>query len=401
MANFEVKISKIFIKEHPDADALELGNIGSPDGWQVIVRKGTFKTGDLVAYIGENSVVPEWLLKQYNYWDDEKDKGILAGKLGNRVKAKKLRGAFSLGIVIPIKSESLGYNDEEKIVNEAFQLEGEYVKEGDNVAELLGVTKYEPPIPTQLSGEVFNASTLIGVNYDVEDFKNYPNVLQEGEDVQITVKLHGSNLQACWLSPSISDELKNLVNIEEWIKVFDQEEFLGYVAIASKGLGAKGIFFKDNEANSNNSYLKAFKPHLVNFAKMFKGVQTECATLVSEVFGKGIQYFDYGLAKPEIRVFDLYIGLRGTGHYVDDNNLEKFCSGSNIPRVPVVYRGPFSFVILDKLANDKETEFNCKHVREGVVVKPVEERYEPELGRVSLKHRSEAYMCGATGEEFN
>jgi len=399
--NFEVKISKIWIKSHPNADSLELGTIGSPDGWQVIVRKGVFKTGDLVAYIGENSVVPEWVLKQYGYWDEAKNKGILAGKLGNRVKAKKLRDAFSLGIVIPtIKNgmgdyvwlDTSGKHDEEQ---------GCYVLEGQNVAEILEVTKYEPPIPTQLAGDVFFAGTLVGVNYDVEDFKNYPNVLQEGEQVQVSVKLHGSNLQACWLSPLINDEIRHAVNIEEWIKVWDNDQFLGYVAIASKGLGAKGMFFKDNEANSNNAYLKAFKPHLVNFAKMFKGVQTECATIVSEVFGKGIQQFHYGLSIPEIRVFDLYIGLRGTGHYVDDDNLDLFCNNSSIPRVPVVYRGPFSFEILDKLANDNETEFNCKHVREGVVVKPVIERYEPRLGRVSLKHRSEAYMWWCTGEEFN
>lgn len=102
MSNFEVKVQKIYIKPHPNADALELGNIGSPDGWQVVVKKGQYKTGDLVAYIGENSVVPEWVLRKYGFWNEEKNIGMLAGSKGDRVKAVRLRQEFSLGICIPL-----------------------------------------------------------------------------------------------------------------------------------------------------------------------------------------------------------------------------------------------------------------------------------------------------------
>jgi RNA ligase (TIGR02306 family) len=104
MSNFEVKIQKIFVKSHPNADKLEIGNIGSPDGWQVVIGKGLYQTGDLVAYIGENAVVPEWVLKKYGYWNEEKGKGMLAGSKGTRVKAVRLRDEFSLGIVIPLST---------------------------------------------------------------------------------------------------------------------------------------------------------------------------------------------------------------------------------------------------------------------------------------------------------
>jgi RNA ligase (TIGR02306 family) len=184
MAKFEVLVQKIFIKAHPNADALELGNIGDPNGWQVVVKRGLFKTGDLVAYIPESAVVPEWVLKKYGFWNEEKDKGLLAGSKGDRVKMIKLRAENSLGICIPVikgpNGHIVGISDGIVIVDE-----------GQDISEWLGVTKYEPPIPTQLAGEVFFAGTTVGVNYDIEDFKKFPTVLQEGEDVQMTVKIHG------------------------------------------------------------------------------------------------------------------------------------------------------------------------------------------------------------------
>lgn len=392
MASFEVKVQRIFIKEHPNADALELGNIGDPNGWQAVCRKGLYKTGDLVAYIGENAVVPEWVLKKYGFWNEDKGIGLLAGSKGDRVKMVKLRGESSMGICIPVERED---------TPTYYSVEGREVFEGDDVSELLGVVKYEPPIPTQLAGQVFNASTLVGVNYDIEDIKNFPQVLVEGEEVQMTVKIHGSNLQAVWMSPGIPDHVRTQVQLDNWIEVRDGEELLGYVAIASKGQGAQGLFFKDNEENANNAYLKVFRQYLQPFARVLSESGEECVTIVGEVFGKGIQTFDYGYSTTTFRCFDLYLGYRGQGGYVDDLELDEFALKTGIPRVPVVYRGPYSYAILDKLANDKETEFECKHVREGVIVKPKKERRDPVLGRVALKHRSVAYMTKITGEEVS
>lgn len=398
MSNFEVKVQPIYIKEHPNADALELGNIGDPNGWQVVCRKGLYKTGDLIAYIGENAIVPEWVLKKYGFWDEEAGKGLLAGPKGDRVKMVKLRGEPSLGICIPVVK---GPNGHIVKLHDGIVV----VDEGQDISEWLGVTKYQPPIPTQLAGEVFNASTLVGVNYDIEDIKNYPHVLQDGEEVQMTVKLHGTNCSIVWLHPNVivNQSLANQVNLDEWIKVVaDNGELIGFMAIGSKGLSAQGLFFKDNEANANNVYLKAAKPHLVNIARLLLDQQVQCATFVGEVFGKNIQPgYDYGQTEISLRVFDVYNGFRGQGRYLDDDQLDQVCSESKVERVPLVYRGPFSYAIMDKLANDPETEFNCKHIREGVIVKPVKERRDPVLGRVAVKHRSIAYMTKATGEEFN
>jgi RNA ligase (TIGR02306 family) len=392
MSNFQVLVQPIFIKNHPNADRLELGNIGSKDGWQVVVGKGLYKTGDLVVYIGENSLCPEWVLKKYGYWNVEKDKGLLAGTKGDRVKGCKLRDAFSLGICIPVKEVSLGYSDEDNMVNIAYELEDEYVQEGEDVAELLGIIKYEAPIPVHMSGEVFNAGDHIGVNYDIEDLKNYPDVFIEGEEVQATCKIHGSLVQVVITSnPDIVTD--------DWFKVGDN-----WITLSSKGLGAKGLFFKNNEANKDNLYIRATKQYFEFLSVYVSQFRVEIMTIIGEVFGSGVQDLTYGLANNQIgfRLFDIYHGYRSRGYYFSDYTVDDFCSDAPIDRVPLVYRGPYSKELMIKLANDPEDSFpNCKHIREGIVIKPVQERRDPKLGRVVLKTRSEKYMSRKGGSEYN
>ena len=388
MSNFQVRVQPIFIKAHPNADRLELGNIGSRDGWQVVVGAGRFQTGDLVAYIGENAVVPEWVLKKYGYWDEAKNKGLLAGSKGDRVRMVKLRDEPSLGICIPV-SESHNFDDEAGTTYTDYFLEEEYVEEGDDVAELLGVTKYEAPIPIAMSGEVFNAGTTIGVNYDIEDLNNYPDVLQEGEEVQVTVKLHGTNCQLVFLNSEGADDLV------DWKAHSDNN----YSTIGSKGLAAKGLYFKDNEANANNVYFRATnhirEALLIAIGPLFETAPfgNKMVTVVGEVFGAGIQAgFNYGSAIVTFRIFDVYVGTRGMGRYLDDAELDTFCAIADVLRVPVIYRGPYKRDIIEALTNAPESEFQCTHVREGTVTKPVVERRQSRLGRVALKLRSIAYM---------
>ncbi|RWZ87241.1 MAG: hypothetical protein EO766_11995 [Hydrotalea sp. AMD] len=204
MASFEVKVYPIFIKDHPNADRLDLGNIGSPEGWQVVIAKGRFQTGDLVAYIGENAVVPDDILKYYGYWNENKDIGMLAGSKGNRVKAIRLRDAFSLGIVLPIVECKEGWY---KLPHTPEEQYTGYFKLDEDVSEILGVTKYEPPIPTHMAGEVCN---LIGytLKFDIENYKKYPTLINHGEEVIFTEKIHGC------VSPDTNIMLPNGEEIE-------------------------------------------------------------------------------------------------------------------------------------------------------------------------------------------
>lgn len=391
MSNFSVSIQKIYIRNHPNADSLEIGNIGTPDGWQVVVKKGLYTSGNLVAYIGENAVVPEWVLKMYGFWNEEKNKGMLAGSNGDRVKGVKLRDEFSLGICIPVKCHfgTCVIN----VIGSETNLEVPYiVHEGYDVTELLGVTKYEAPIPVAMAGEVFNGGTNIGVNYDIENIESYPNALQDGEEVQITEKIHGT-LGMCTL---ISLNNTSSLNV-------DEAHSYGYTkfCISSKGLGAKGLFFKDNEANANNVYVRTFLKHTkeLELAVCF---YDDIITIVGEVFGDSIQDLHYGMKnQTDFRVFDVYIGRRGMGRYLNDDELDKFCENTGMIRVPILYRGEYSKTKVLEFSQNTKSVFDPNQIREGVVIKPTKERYLNNLGRVVLKSINEKYRTRKNGTEYN
>ncbi|MGI0076350.1 MAG: RNA ligase (ATP) [Nitrosopumilaceae archaeon] len=398
MATFEVLIQKIFIKPHWNADALEIGSIGSHDGWQVVVKKDQYKTGDLVAYIGENAIVPEWILKSYGFWNEEKNVGLLAGKQGNRVKAVKLRGAFSLGICLPVdKVDGQHFIS----VPDGTTPEGAMLllQEEQDIAEDLGITKYEPPIPTQMSGELYNAGQAITVNYDVENIKNWPDVIGEGEPVQITEKLHGILCQIICV-PFVGVG----VDPSEHLLVSGDSHRRRYIGVASKGLGAAGLCFKHNDANKNNVYLRATQKYWEGIANGLSQMQiTSNVVILGEVFGDGIQDLKYGM-KNEIgfRVFDIYVGRRGLGRYLSCSELNIWCTWMHLEWVPVLYRGPFSKALLEQHTQHTKSTFDSNQVREGVVIKSLSEREVPELGRVSLKSINEDYyLRRGTITEFN
>src|SRR5208283_4488196 len=105
----EVKVVKIDnVEKHHDADRLTDVSIGGYKCISNLKDDGTWRynTADLVVYIPEASVIPEWMLKKMGFWKD--DKGTLAGSKGDRCKAIRLRGIFSQGILYPVLKSSTG-----------------------------------------------------------------------------------------------------------------------------------------------------------------------------------------------------------------------------------------------------------------------------------------------------
>lgn len=384
MSTFEVNVTRIrAIEPIEGADAIELAVVGD---YRSVVRKGDFKADQLAVYIPEASIVPEWLLNKMGLV------GKLAGKDKNRVKAIKLRGCLSQGLLYPLE-----YINREKGVleywhEEQLRTDRITVWEGDKVTPYLGITKYEPVIPTQFAGEVYNAGYERTVAYDIENFKKYPDVLTPGEQVVFTEKLHGTFCGVGYL-PS-----------KDWSEKHYRERFV----VFSKGFGSQGLCFKHNENNANNVYIRTLEE-----LGVFDKIQTMMDTfyqypvdapffILGEVFGAGIQDLAYGSQKSSFRIFDTAYGYRGEQKYHDVDALASFCDMVDLPGVPVLYRGPFNKEIMLKYTQGKETVSGKEtHMREGIVVRPVKERYHADLGRVILKSVSEEYLLRKGGTEFN
>lgn len=324
------------VEPHPAADRLDLAVVGD---FRCVVGKGQYKDGDLVAYVPEASVLPDAVLEKVGL----KGSSMLGGKEHNRVKAVRLRGALSQGVCYPVEPDWV---------------------EGQDVAEILGITKWSPPIPAHMAGEVANVGSRYTVRYDVENIKWFPGLFRDGDAVVMTEKLHGT-----WCQMAVPPADATNGALAE----------VGPVVVSSKGQADKGLAFKDGEANRHNLYLRAARASGV-LARV-RAAQ-EGGHLPSDrtifVLGEvlGVQDLKYGASTDKdeglaFRVFDVRVG----DDYLDDDALDRACVALGLPRVPVLYRGPFSEAALAAHTSGKETVTGrATHIREGVVMRPVEER---------------------------
>lgn len=369
------------IEDHPDADALELAKVG---GYRAVVRKGEFDNGDHAVYIPEGSIVPDYLLDRLGLT------GRLAGKQKNRVKAIRLRGALSQGLLVPLIRVP---GEEDVWVVERWFGGVEPAEVGDDKAEVLGIEKYVPPVPVSMAGAVWQAGQERTLGYDIENVKAWPGVFEEGEGVVMTEKVHGTFCGIGVLPGHMADPEH------------------GNVVVFSKGLGQKGLAF-DLSAEPPNVYVRAALDNGVpdkvyNTFRVELEARREPVYVLGEVFGAGVQDLAYGADSRKagrlgFRVFDVHIGQRGTGQFVHDRLLGSLCDEMGLERVPVLYRGPYSDDVLAEHTDGRETVSGEEgHVREGVVVRPVVERRHPELGRVQLKSVSADYLLRKGGTEYN
>ena len=397
MSTFDCKVVPITILPHPNAEKLELAQVAD---YRCVVGKDLYKTGDLVAYIPEAAVIAEDQLQFFGYWNEEQGKGLLAGSKGDRVKAVKLRGEVSQGLVFPVNKIAmyLGQPDREFAV-------------GDDVAGLLGIVKYEPPIPVGMAGEVYNAGSSLTVDYDIENLKKYPDVLQEGEEVIFTEKLHGTSFQI-GLLPATPKFFQ-----EDHFKVSHPTYGEGYFFIASKGLGSQGLCFKDNESNKNNLYVRAARQFGL-FEKLlkyrFEAIEANGALkyeipviLQGEVYG-AVQDLTYGAKQGEIffRAFDICYGERMVREYADEKDFQIAIDVMGIERCPVLYVGPYSKEKILELTHHTKSVVCPTQISEGGVVKPTKERKDPSVptmrGRVIFKSINEDYLLRkGNATEFN
>lgn len=351
MAKFEVLITPIGkVEHHPNADRLSIMKVG---GFTIVSGKledgsHRYNEGDLVAYVPENAVVPVYLLKR-GYWDENKQKGFLAGSEGNRVKPVKLRDVVSQGIVFPPDEINDGC---EKLVYINGSDERLAVAVGDDVSEFLGITKFEPVIPASMDGDVVSIGDENTVKFDIENILKYMDGFERDEPIVVTEKLHGTFCGIGYV-PGLAQE------------GIHRGEFFAF----SKGLGSKGLVFKDTEENrKSNLYLRsAIENDLFVIAEeISRDFDGQTVHILGEIFGKGVQDLHYGVDYPMFRAFDIVVG----GEYLDYEQFLITAKENYLQVVPELYRDGYDFDKLKGLLTGKTT-FGQSNVLEGGVVKSI------------------------------
>lgn len=360
MANSTHRVEVVPVKllPHPNADSLSLVEVF---GYRVVVRTAEWASLPIGAYVPPDSVVPdteEWK------WVHNCEVGA-APVSKRRIKARKFRGEWSQGLLVPAP---------------------EGAKEGDDVAAALGITHYEPPespitrasaerimvrrFPKTFRGWIWfvlkwplqkcgflpsqgyreQGPDELYPKYDVDTWYRYKELLTEGERVVITEKIHGSNAR--------------------------------YVFEGGRMYCGSRTEWKRQGPNIWWQVLEA-QPWIEQFCRANPGV-----ALYGEV--TPTQEMAYGGSK-QFFCFD----VRKDGKWVSWRDLEDFFN--NWPDlwhhwVPVLYEGPYVEGIVLARRSGKSTVEGAAHIREGVVIRPWDERTHPSIGRVQLKAVSPEYL---------
>ncbi|MCX4631576.1 RNA ligase (ATP) [Streptomyces sp. NBC_01443] len=357
MSTLRVTAEELTVHEHPNADALELAQVGL---YRAVVAKGAYRSGEFAVYIPEQAVLPAELIEELGLT------GRLAGGSADRVKAVRLRGELSQGLVC--RPRALADVDL-----------AQAAEEGTDFAELLGITKWAPPVPTTMNGEVEAAPDLLPW-VDIENLQRYPHLFEPGEPVVLTEKLHGT---ACLLTYVVEG---------------------GRVLVSSKGFGSKGLALKEED---RNLYWRAVRGHGVPeiAAKLAARLGATRIGVFGEVYGAGVQDLAYGTdartaaTGPGYAVFDVSAEIDGQVRWLDPHEL---LQGGELPLVPRLFEGPYELDAVLELATGRETvSGRAEHLREGVVIRPAAERYSPVVGgRAIAKAVSPAYLTRKGGTEY-
>lgn len=320
------------------ADSIELAQV---EGWQVVVKKGEFQPGDLGVFLEIDSVPPD--TEPFRFLWNKKPGEVVPRPANYRLKTCKLRGALSQGLLLPLAT--FGIVDCEP---------------GTDLTEVLGVTKHEPP-----EGPYgFNSGSPGG---------NWPAFLPKTDETRI------QNVLSCL------EELRGL----PYVCTLKCDGTSATFAVAPDG---EFLVCSRNQTKDRGDcvyWRMAAKYNLEEKLKLTPGLSIQ-----AEICGPGIQKNKLSLKEHEIRVFNILDRGRYLGHDV----VAALCCAMELPMVDEIERGESFEHSKETLLAMAEGKYpGTQNEREGIVVRPLEERYSPRLkGRLSFKVISNRFLLKET-----
>ena len=375
MSTHRVEIVRIDeIAPHGNADRLSLAKIS---GWQVVVSKDSYKSGDWALYVPVDSVLPNSLeLRLF-------PPGSKISLKKGRIRSIKIRGQMSQGMLISLNDVELelaaNWDGKQPIPN--FVL-------GLDLAERLNITKYEPPEP-DFAGPALPrgkkaSKNQVNPNFkkytDIENIKWYTDIFKEGEAVYISEKLHGTSARYGYvprhyegfLAPARAAAMNFLA---KW-GIVKAQQFVYGSRNCQLQTGSNKSWY------SEDVYAKILKQENI-LARLEPG---EC--IYGEIVGHSIQKgYTYGCGEGEHKfyVYDVMVD----GKFLDYPAFARWCSKRNFEPVPKLYVGPWSTEVHMR-HRDGDSTIGGQKVREGVVIKSVVDQ-DSICGRKVLKSISDAY----------
>ena len=235
----KAEVVPVVLEKHPNADKLSIVRVYN---FTVVVNTEDWQGVEKAVYIQPDSVLPDKpeyrFLKETGNLRKERDAlndfvragvkpddydqqlAAIEAKIDAntkylRITVRKLRGVMSMGMLLPAP-------------------EGSNI--GDDVAEQLGITHYEPPAMDEIEGSRKHAGSdvapppplIYAPKYDLESVYSFAEAFEPGEMVYISEKIDGQNSRYVF-TPGVKPGYEVLVLNGEKVetRVITPEERLG------------------------------------------------------------------------------------------------------------------------------------------------------------------------------
>jgi RNA ligase (TIGR02306 family) len=344
--------------------------------------KGEFQEGDLCVYFEIDSILPDVPRFEFVKRGSKKSSAL-------RLRTIKLRGIVSQGLAVPINVledfkegviKLLVLPQTEKELNLADWIA--QLQEGADVTDVFGVTKWEPRSPSGKQDSVSKGNFPFYVpKTDETRIQSVPNLLDEmrGLSCYSTVKLDGCSATYVHRDDEYSVCSRNF---------------------ALKSLEEKQAFYEQRKAEGKEAWV----PRLDRWWEISdrlglkeKLIEKGNYAVQGEIVGPGLQKNRLDLKELRFFAFNVYDIDRKC--YLDFVKFKIFCRQLQIDTVPLEQE----FILneaytIERLLEDAEGKYSSGFQREGIVIRPKEERRSEVLqGRMSFKVINNKFLL-KTGE---
>lgn len=318
--------------------------------WQCVAKAGEFTPGSKAVYIEISTVVPDEPVFEF----------LRARKF--KVKTIRLLGVLSQGLALPLDALFQLNPLLLEIPDEDFEAS---FPVGTDVSEIMGVTRYEPPIDIKIngSGRVRTFPDDIVPKTDETRLQSVPYILKyfEGLHVTATLKYDGTSCTVFW-----DEEQEKLRVCSRNMEKLEEDGSVYFLAL------------------DNNPSIKEFCRRFPNFV------------LQGEVISPGVQKNRLQVKKPTFVAFNLF--NKNTTNYIPFAYAKDCCESCGVPWVETVRQwdyGDFDSETVDSLLELAKGNYpGTENPREGIVIRPTfEEQYNYLVGgRLSFKVINNDYL---------
>lgn len=324
------------------ADRIEVAQV---DGWECVVKKGEFEVGQHIVYVEVDSVMPE--RPEFEFLRDRKF----------RVRTIKLRGQVSQGLVLPLDILPAGN-----------------YKLGDDVTELLGVTKYDPQ--AQQEALLLTKQPKTPTNPVVKflmRFKWYRRMFmkpkRKGGFPDWVVKTDETRIQNLTTLFDIERKKGTLFSVTEKVDGQSATYFLQKISRRKYEFGVCSRNTRLGTPDNSSYWTIARKYDIENVLKKLIG-EYQTIVLQGEICGDGIQGNKYHISGYDFFAFNLIY----PDHKCTTAEIKETLAPFGIKSVPIVEEGkalPETIAELVEYSKGKSV-VRKEQKREGVVMRNVQ-----------------------------